>query len=197
MSDQSPRGTPLHVLAISGSLRARSSNTAVLRAAASVAPPDVVVSLYDGLATLPHFNPDDDLGVPPVPVLALRERVGAADGLLFCSPEYAHGVPGSLKNALDWLVASLEFPHKPVAVINASPMATFAHASLIETLTVMSARIVAEATVTIPVTRADVDAEGEIANPDVRSAIGGALAAFVGAIRGAPQPASRTQGLIG
>jgi NAD(P)H-dependent FMN reductase len=183
MSDLSPHITPLQILAISGSLRARSSNTAVLRAAAAVAPADVAVSIYDGLASLPHFNPDDDMGDPPATVLALRERIGASDGLLFCSPEYAHGVPGSLKNALDWLVASLEFPHKPVALINASPMATYAHASLIETLTVMTARVVAEASLTIPVTRADVDADGEIANADVRGAIRSALDAFVRAIR--------------
>ena len=174
---------PLQILAISGSLRARSSNTAVLRVAAAVAPADVVVTLYDGLASLPHFNPDDDVGEPPATVLQLRARIGAADGLLFCSPEYAHGVPGSLKNALDWLVSSIEFPHKPVALINASPMATHAQASLIETLSLMTARIVTEATVTIPVTRADVDADGEITNPDVRSAIRMALDAFVGAIR--------------
>jgi chromate reductase, NAD(P)H dehydrogenase (quinone) len=173
----------LRILAISGSLRARSSNTAVLRAAAAVAPADVVVTLYDGLASLPHFNPDDDVGEPPATVLDLRARIGAADGLLFCSPEYAHGVPGSLKNALDWLVSSIEFPHKPVALINASPMATHAQASLIETLTLMTARIVGEATVTIPVTRADVDADGEITKPEVRSAIRAALDAFVSAIR--------------
>src|SRR3954464_11359726 len=170
MSEHSPRTTPLRILAISGSLRARSSNTAVLRAAAAVAPVDVVVTLYDGLASLPHFNPDDDLGEPPAPVLALRERIGAADGLLFCSPEYAHGVPGSLKNALDWLVASVELPGKPVASLNASSMATHAQASLLETLTVMSTRIVREACVTIPVGRGDVDANGDIASPDIARA---------------------------
>jgi chromate reductase len=174
---------PLHILAISGSLRARSSNTAVLRAAAAVAPADVVVTLYDELASLPHFNPDDDVGEPPPVVLALRAQIDAADGLLFCSPEYAHGVPGSLKNALDWLVSSIEFPQKPVALINPTPMATHAQASLVETLTLMTARIVREATVTIPVTRADVDGEGEIANPEVRSAIRAALESFVHAIR--------------
>ena len=76
----------MNILAISGSLRARSSNTSLLRLAASVAPDDVHVELYDGLAALPHFNPDDDLDVPPPPVLDLRRRVGVADGLLFCTP---------------------------------------------------------------------------------------------------------------
>ena len=102
-------------------------------------------------------------------MLDLRARIGEADGLLFCSPEYAHGVPGSLKNALDWLVASLELPHKPVALLNASPWATHAQASLVETLTVMSTRIVHEACVTIPVARGDVAAEGTIASDEIRA----------------------------
>ena len=176
----------LEILAISGSLRARSSNTSLLRLAASVAPDDVHVDLYDGLATLPHFNPDDDLDVPPPTVLDLRRRVGAADGLLFCSPEYAHGVPGSLKNALDWLVASVELPGKPVASLNASPMATHAQASLLETLTVMSTRIVREACVTIPVTRGDVDAEGDIASQTIAQVTRDALEAFARGIRTQP-----------
>jgi len=172
----------MNILAISGSLRALSSNTALLRVATDVAPQGVSVRLYDGLAALPHFNPDDDLDVPPPPVLALRAEIGSADGLLFCSPEYAHGVPGSLKNALDWLVSSVEFPFKPVALFNASPMATHAQASLAETLGTMNARIVGEACVTIPVSRADVSASGEIANEAIRLATRRALDALVRAI---------------
>jgi NAD(P)H-dependent FMN reductase len=176
----------LDILAISGSLRAQSSNTSLLRLAASVAPDDVHVELYDGLASLPHFNPDDDVDIPPPAVLDLRRRVGAADGLLFCSPEYAHGVPGSLKNALDWLVASVELPGKPVASLNASPMATHAQASLLETLTVMSTRVVHEACVTIPVTRADLDAEGYIASQAIARATRAALDTYARRMRAQP-----------
>ena len=170
---------PLRLLAISGSLRARSSNTSLLRLAMEVAPDDVRIEMYEGLASLPHFNPDDDVDTPPPPVLDLRARVGDADGLLFCSPEYAHGVPGSLKNALDWLVASVELPHKPVALLNASPWATHAQASLVETLTVMTARIVHEGCATIPVTLGDLAAEGTIASAETRTALRAALDAFV------------------
>lgn len=179
-----PRGErgPLRLLAISGSLRARSSNTSLLRLAIEVAPDDVQIVMYDGLASLPHFNPDDDIDVPPAPVLDLRARVGEADGLLICSPEYAHGVPGSLKNALDWLVASVELPHKPVALLNASPWATHAQASLVETLTVMSTQVVHEASATIPVARGDVAADGTIASAEIRRALRDALAAFARAI---------------
>jgi len=159
-----------------------SSNTALLRVAAQVAPDGVNVTLYDGIGTLPHFNPDDDVDTPPPTVLALRAAIGAADGLLFCSPEYAHGVPGSLKNALDWLVSSVEFPFKPVALINASPLATHAQASLVDTLGMMNARIVHEACATIPVARGEVSLTGEIASEEIRAAVRRALETFVRAI---------------
>src|SRR2546430_802254 len=107
------------MLGISGSLRAVSSNTSVLQAIAAVAPAGVAITVYDRLADLPPFNPDLDRegDAPPAIVLDLRARIGAADALVISSPEYAHGVPGVLKNALDWLVSSLEFPGKPVALI--------------------------------------------------------------------------------
>jgi NAD(P)H-dependent FMN reductase len=136
----------VRVLAISGSLSAASSNTALLRAAAGVAPAGVEVELYDGLGGLPHFNPDldRDLDDPRLPeaVRELRSRVGAADALLISSPEYAHGVPGSLKNALDWLVGGSEMPGMPVALVNASSHAVHAQAALAETLRTVSAALV-------------------------------------------------------
>jgi chromate reductase len=102
----------MRILAISGSLRAASSNTAVLQAAAFLAPAGVEIVLYTGLGDLPHFNPDLDTDDPPEVVRALRHEIGQCDGLLICSPEYAHGVAGAMKNALDWLVSSVEFPEK-------------------------------------------------------------------------------------
>jgi NAD(P)H-dependent FMN reductase len=126
----------IRILAISGSLRAISLNTALLRAATSLAPEGVAISLYGGLGDLPHFNPDLE-GAEPPSVLDFRTQLQRSDGVLISSPEYAHGVPGVLKNALDWLVGSGELVGKPVALLNASPRATHAQASLIETLTTM------------------------------------------------------------
>jgi len=139
----------MQILAISGSLRAISSNTALLKAAAALAPEGVQIKIYERLGDLPPFNPDrDGDGVFEV-VDDFRRRLKAADGVIFSSPEYAHGVPGVLKNALDWVVGSSELVDKPVAMFNASPRGTFAQASLTETLTVMSARMVAVAGVTL------------------------------------------------
>ena len=109
------------LLALSGSLRAASSNTELLKAAALLAPPGVTVTLYAELEHVPPFNPDHDIDPAPLAVARLRELITAADGLLFCTPEYAHGVPGALKNAMDWLVASGELSQKPFALWNASP----------------------------------------------------------------------------
>src|SRR5215470_1803516 len=110
----------LNILGISGSLRARSSNTALLEACARLAPAPVRVALYRDAQLLPHFNPDLDSESPPPAVGALRARVAAADALLIACPEYARGVPGCLKNLLDWLVGSVDVVGKPVAQLNGS-----------------------------------------------------------------------------
>lgn len=117
------------------------------------------IAFFDRLDTLPFFNPDLEDSLPG-PVARLRAAVGEADGLLICSPEYAHGVSGLIKNALDWLVPSVEFPEKPVAVVNASQFSTHAHHALIETLRTMSARLSDATTITLPWAGRKLDAEG-------------------------------------
>ena len=112
----------IRLLAISGSLRKFSSNTALLRAAAILAPQDVEISVYGDLGILPHFNPDLE-GFEPQSVLDFRSQLQMADGVLIASPEYAHGITGVIKNAFDWVVGSGEFVHKPVALLNASSRA--------------------------------------------------------------------------
>lgn len=172
----------MKVLAISGSLSAASSNTAVLRAAARLAPDGVEVVLYDGLGELPHFNPDLDrvLDDPELPaaVRELRSRVGEADALLISSPEYAHGVPGSLKNALDWLVGGSEMPGKPVALVNTSPRAVHAQASLTETLRTMSVALVPGSPFPVRVPGRGRDPEDLAENPETKAAIGVVLDAL-------------------
>jgi chromate reductase len=142
------------VLAVSGSLRAASSNSAILRVAVRVAPAGISVEVYEGIGELPFFNPDLDreLDDPLLPsaVRALRSAVGAHDALLVSSPEYAHGVPGVLKNALDWLVGGPEMVDRPVLLLNTSPYSTHAQASLAETLRTMSARVLVVAPIELP-----------------------------------------------
>jgi NAD(P)H-dependent FMN reductase len=169
----------MKIAAISGSLRAGSSNTAALRAAARLVPEGVEVILFDGIASLPFFNPDLDGDEVPAPVGAMRALIGEVDGVLISSPEYARGVAGVLKNALDWLVGSQEFPDKPVALINTSPRATHALAALTLTLETMSARIATDACVTLPLLGGAWDEDAIIANPALAAPLRQAIDSFV------------------
>lgn len=171
----------LDILAISGSLRATSSNTAALQVLAVLAPADVTITVYDQLADLPPFNPDLDreTDIPPAPVHDLRARVGRADGIIISSPEYAHGVPGVLKNALDWLVSSLEFPGKPVALLNITPRATYVQAALTETLRTMSASLLCDDVFTVALPRDRLDGTSMLADPQITQAFSAALHTFV------------------
>jgi chromate reductase, NAD(P)H dehydrogenase (quinone) len=168
---------PLKIVAISGSLRAASINTAVLRAAATLAPAGTEISLYRGLGELPLFNPDIEQQ-PPRTVQDFRDRLNAADGLLIASPEYAHGVSGPMKNALDWGVGCEAFVHKPVAVFNTSPRATHADASLRETLATMSACLVADASITLPILGSQIDLADIAAHPGLADSLVAALRIF-------------------
>jgi NAD(P)H-dependent FMN reductase len=174
----------LRIFALSGSLRSASSNTAALRALASLAPPEVTVALYTGLGALPHFNADLDGDMPPAAVRALREAVGQADALIISSPEYARGIAGSLKNALDWLVGSDTFPGKPVAILNTSPRAQHADAHLRLTLSTMAAVLVPEADVTLPLIGTAMTADAIAADAQMSHALRNMLDALQKTVAG-------------
>ncbi len=164
----------MRVLAVSGSLRAGGSNNAVLDAARLLAPPGVDVVRWAGLRALPAFDPDLDTGDPallPAAAAAWRAEVGAADALLISSPEYAHGIPGSLKNALDWLVGSVEFPGTAVGLLNTSPSSVHAPAQLAEVVSTMSARLVPGASATVALLGRALDGAGVAAEPALASVV--------------------------
>jgi chromate reductase, NAD(P)H dehydrogenase (quinone) len=169
-------GPRIRILGISGSLRAASTNTALLRAAALVAPPSIDVTVCENLGLLPHFNPDFD-GDQPVVVREFRQQVASSSAIIFSTPEYAHGLPGVLKNALDWLVGGSEFIGKPVMLLNASARSTFAQNSLIEIVNTMSGRVVHEATRVVPLLGQSTDAS-LASDPTIAASLRGALATF-------------------
>jgi chromate reductase, NAD(P)H dehydrogenase (quinone) len=173
----------MNILAISGSLRATSLNTAVLQASGRLAPAGVTIEMFEGIGNLPFFNSDLDGDRLPREVAEFRAAIGAADGLLISSPEYARGVAGVMKNALDWLVASFEFPNKPVALINTSPRATHALAALSITLETMSARLVQDASITLPLLGTTNDAASIAANAELAAPLRNALERYAQAIR--------------
>ena len=170
----------MKTLAISGSLRAASSNTAMLRAAAALAPSTIELTLFDGIGNLPHFNLDVDGETVSPFVTDFRTALRTADAVIFSVPEYAHGVPGVLKNALDWVVASGELAGKPVALFNPTARGIYAQASLSETLTVMAAKIVPEAAVTLQALGKTISEESVLHDTALRA---GCAAAFIALAR--------------
>jgi chromate reductase len=160
----------MKLVTISGSLRGGSSATALARALSDLAPAGTISALYDELETIPPFHPDRDRegDVAPAPVARFRALLQAADAVVISTPEYAFGVPGVLKNALDWTVASGDFAGKPAAAISSSPSdlgGEKAHASLVLTLGAMQARLPTKGGLVVPFVRKRVAADGTIVDP--------------------------------
>lgn len=174
----------MRIVAISGSLQRSSSNTALLRLAAAIAPEGVTVDHYDGVRDLPHFDPDLDGPEPPPGIADLRARIVAADAVLFSTPEYAHALPGALKDTLDWLVGSGELVGKPVAVMSASPGldgGRIAGDALVGLLGVMSARVVAQ--LAVGATRSKRDADGDFTDDETLVAVADLVHTLVASVR--------------
>src|SRR5450755_1873301 len=159
----------MKVLLISGSTRTGSTNTAALVTAAALAPREVTTVLYRGLAALPAFNPDHDGDRVPEPVAELRREIEGADAVLFCTPEYAGTLPGSLKNLLDWTVGGGQLYGKPVAWLDvANPgRGGGARKELQTVLGYVGAQVVQDACVHVPVVRRDGGTLLDPAYPDL------------------------------
>lgn len=164
----------MRILGISGSLQRKSGNALLLELAANSTPDGVEVRLFDGLQLLPHFNPDIEKdGEAPSSVTDLRRAIADSDALLIASPEYGHSLPGSLKNAIDWLIGSGELESKLVAITAAVPAKERGQRglkALSDTLGAVSARIVGGQ----PIAR----------GPDFEREVGELVAELVQAARG-------------
>ncbi|USB31812.1 NAD(P)H-dependent oxidoreductase [Paenibacillus sp. YPG26] len=172
------------ILMISGSLKLGSINTAILKGLTLLADEAMTMrfSLYEGLGELPHFNPDRDTPQAIEAVEHFREQLRSSDGVIICTPEYAAGVPGTLKNALDWIVSSGELMNKPVAAISASPSmqgGAKALESLEATLRMIDARMFSGGVVGIPqMNRNKIGPDGEVADSELRLTLLGILNAL-------------------
>ena len=142
-----------NVFAISGSLRAGSSNHTILQYLGGLVPDDASYTIYDGLAEIPAFDPGLDNESPPASVADLRQKIAKADAIIICTPEYAFGVPGALKNALDWTVSSGSFSSKPLALITASTGGQNAHEAMIKILGALDTKLTPGTTLLIPFVR--------------------------------------------
>ena len=165
------------VLAIPGSIRASSSNFLLLRAIAEMMASELEVVIYDGVGLLPHFDPG--VAEAPGPVVDFLALLRVSDGVIICTPEYAHGVPGSLKNAIDWTVSAAGFSGKPTVLITASTDGRFAHAALLEILRVIEARDVERLSLLIPFVRAKINAHTGVIEDKTLAEVRGVMEAFV------------------
>jgi|SRR5665213_1686324 len=166
------------ILAISGSLRP-GSNHAILRFLGGLVPPGGEYNIYNGLANIPHFDPGLDNDNPPFAVTEFRQQLIEADGVIICTPEYAYGVPGTLKNALDWTVSSGSLSEKPVALITASTGGENAHAALLLILHALNAKVAENGALLISFIRSKMDADGKITDEPTKNAVGDAFSSLL------------------
>lgn len=167
------------ILVLNGSTRAQSINGLFIEAIVRLADKRAEFTVYPSVVDLPHFNPDLDVDPAPPEVTRFRQLLREADGLLICTPEYAMGVPGSLKNALDWTVSSADMRLKPIMLVTASLSGAKAQASLLETLTVLEGVITSTTTVLVQFARTKVNAEATITDAQVLRDVQRALDAFL------------------
>jgi len=174
----------MRLLAISGSLRADSHNTRLLRIAAEEAPAGVDVQIWDGLASIPPYDTDTDTGTGPEPVRQLRELISEADGLLFATPEYNSSIPGVLKNAIDWASrprATTALAGKPAAVMGATTGrfgAVWAQAELRKVLGSTGARVV-DGELALALADDVFDEAGALSDPSTRQSLHALLDAVI------------------
>lgn len=176
----------MRLLTVCGSLRAHSSNRTLLHAFAHVAPVGADVSYFERLGELPHFNPDIEHEGLPESVADWRRAVRVADAVVFSTPEYAHALPGSFKNALDWLVGGTEIVGKPIGILHVARGTTWAYDSLREVLATMSARVVEGACVSLALGTNVTDQRSLLARPEIRQALENAASALFRAAASAP-----------
>src|SRR6478736_1981285 len=178
----------MKILTLCGSLRARSSNRAILRAYARLAPATFAFDHFEGIGALPHFNPDLDGDRVPDEVAQFRGLVAGADVIVLSTPEYVHALPGSFKNALDWLVSDPAFAGKRVVILHVARGSPWALDSLREVLKTMSANIVEAASIALPLGSNQLDENAILARDDLRALLLRSLEALRNAPTAPPSP---------
>lgn len=171
--------TRKNILAICGSTRQNSINHSLINSIAHLSAKDINIILYNRIGSLPQFNPDDDDEQVDNEVKEFRRQLDHADGILICTPEYAHGVPGALKNAIDWTVSSSNFAQKPTALITASTDGNYGHTALLETLKAIDAKGVEDLQLVIGFAKTKIGLEGKIKDDETLVKVSILLAGFI------------------
>jgi chromate reductase len=176
-----------NVVGISGSTRENSINLVLLKIIVEMFSNKLNMDIYERIALLPQFNPDHDQENIESEVLRFRNLIESADGVIICTPEYAHGVPGTLKNAIDWTVSSSGFYQKPTVLITASTDGKFGHQALMETLLAIGCRNVEQLQMVISFVKTKVTAEGKITEADALDRLTAIINEFVAIMELSPE----------
>lgn len=153
------------IFAISGSTRANASNQKILELFATQTSAFFDVVIFEGIDTLPHFNPDLDTDTPPPIIVAFLQQIADADGFLICTPEYVFSLPGSLKNAIEWCVSTTVFAHKPTGLITASALGEKGQEQLVLIMKTVQANFTKDTTLLIQGVKGKINSNGTINNP--------------------------------
>ena len=180
------------VLAISGSTRQTSTNHSLIRAIAALSAEELHVIIYNGIANLPHFNPDHDENNVASEVADFKQQLNNAAGIINCTPEYAHGVVGTLKNAIDWTVSTAEFSQKPTMLITASTDGRFAHQALLETLKVIEAKNVENLQLVIQFAKTKISSDNKITDEKTFADVKALVAAFISTMKSVDETGNST-----
>jgi NAD(P)H-dependent FMN reductase len=167
------------VIAICGSTRQNSINHSLIKAIVNLSAENLDITIFDGIANLPQFNPDNDGENVSDEVAHFRQLLDNAEGIIICTPEYAHGVPGTLKNAIDWTISSSQFPHKPTMLITASTDGTFGHKALLETLKAIEAKNIDNLQLVISFVKTKMSSENQITDEKTRRDVQDLVSRFI------------------
>jgi len=167
------------VVAISGSTRQNSINHSLIKAIADLSATSLDISIFDGIANLPQFNPDNDGDSVVKEVADFRQQLKNADGVIICTPEYAHGVPGTLKNAIDWTISSSSFPQKPTMLITASTGGNYGHKALMETLKAIETKNIDNLQMVISFVKTKISVDNKITDDNTLAEIKTLIAGFI------------------
>ncbi len=168
------------VLGIPGSTRENSVNHLLLKTLGEIFSEKISLDIYPGIAKLPQFNPDEDNPATDENVLHFRELIDEADGIILCTPEYAHGVPGTLKNAIDWTVSSSGFYGKPTALITASTDGSFGHRSMMDVLQAIGALHIGKHQMLISFVKTKVSVDGHVTDEETMTGLKKMVSDFIG-----------------
>lgn len=166
------------VLAICGSIKNTSANYTLLKTIQSLAKNQFELEIYDGLSTLPYFDPNPENENSHVTVVEFRDKIQAADGVLICTPEYVFSLPGILKNALEWTVSTTVFTDKPAALITASSSGKVAHESLLLVMKTLGVKTADESCLLIQSIKSKMTVEGNIVDSTTRENVLGLIEAL-------------------